>query len=99
MAFGLSLLLVAGTLLLLIRAGVVCEDDAGDEPMTLRQLVDEKERCVRVLRDLELDAQLGNLGTEEYAELRARVEGEMAHILHRIDILSAQHRGGVDTHG
>lgn len=47
-------------------------------------LHDQRERCVQVLKDLELDLATGKLSPEEYARMRASVGHELLTIVDKI---------------
>lgn len=51
----------------------------------LRGLRDQKERCVQVLRDLELDFQTKKISDADYATMKSQVSVELAQILHQLD--------------
>lgn len=47
-------------------------------------LNDQRERCVQVLKDLELDLATGKLSADEYARMRASVGHELLTIVDKI---------------
>ena len=47
-------------------------------------LQDQRERCVQVLKDLELDLATGKLSADEYARMRASVGHELLTIVDKI---------------
>ena len=50
-----------------------------------RNLLDQKERCVQVLRDLELDFGTGKIDPDEYERMKAGIVSEMAVVLKQLD--------------
>ena len=52
---------------------------------SLQSLIDQKERCVQVLKDLELDYAMGKLEEEDYTETRRRLSSELAALLTQVD--------------
>jgi len=56
-------------------------------------LLDQKERCLQVLKDLELDFSTGKLEASEYKRMKGSVSSELAGILAVID----QQTGGGDA--
>ncbi len=47
-------------------------------------LADQRERCIQVLKDLELDLATGKVSAEEYARMRASVGHELLGIVDRL---------------
>lgn len=52
------------------------------------QLFDKKERCLQVLRDLQLDYATRKLGEADYLAMKAQVSRELAEVLAAIDSLA-----------
>jgi hypothetical protein len=49
-------------------------------------LQDQRERCLQVLRDLELDKATGKVSSEEYARMRASVGKELLVIVDQLKV-------------
>lgn len=65
---------------------LVSETNYGDGATALRDpLLDHKERCVQILRDLELDHSTDKVSKEEYSRMKASVSAELATILEKLD--------------
>ncbi len=60
-------------------------EGVGEDSWERQQLVDQKERCLQVLRDLELDHATQKIGDHDYQNMRRQVSYELAGILSRID--------------
>ena len=52
-----------------------------------QQLLDHKQRCLQVLRDLELDFSTQKIGEHDFQTMKNQVSQELAAILSRIDAL------------
>lgn len=65
----------------------LAEISAGEEAVSskLEQARDQKERLVRVLRDLELDFQTKKISAQEYEEMKASTSLELAEVLDTLD--------------
>ena len=48
-------------------------------------LLDQKERCVQVLKDLDLDYATGKIGEAEFQRVRAALTAELGGLLVRLD--------------
>lgn len=55
------------------------------ETISQSNLLDQKERCLQVLKDLELDLATGKLEEDEYSRMKTSVSSELAGILAAID--------------
>lgn len=51
----------------------------------LQALQDQRERCVQLLKDLDLDFSTGKVGDGDYKRMRGSLEVELGQILTRID--------------
>lgn len=60
------------------------ESGVSASPVIDSVLSDQRERCVQVLKDLELDLATGKLNAEEYARMRASVGHELLSIVDRL---------------
>jgi hypothetical protein len=49
-------------------------------------LQDQRERCIQVLRDLELDSSAGRLSAEDYQKMRASVGQELLAIVDQLKL-------------
>ena len=49
-------------------------------------LQDQRERCIQVLRDLELDSSAGRLSPEDYQKMRASVGQELLAIVDQLKL-------------
>lgn len=55
------------------------------ENFDLQGLLDERERVLRTIKDLELDFQMGKISVDDHAVLKGRSAEELARILARLD--------------
>jgi hypothetical protein len=67
----------------------ILQPDGSEVSATLdaefRNLLDQKERCVQVLRDLELDFGTGKIEPEEFERMKSGIVSEMAVVLKQLD--------------
>ena len=54
----------------------------------LQSLSDQKQQCLQVLKDLELDHLTAKLNASEYVAMKNQISLELANILERIDALT-----------
>ncbi len=52
-----------------------------------RTLTDQKERCIQVLRDLDLDFETQKILESDYQFMKSQISHELAGILERLDLL------------
>lgn len=52
-------------------------------------LSDQRERCIQVIKDLELDLATGKLTSEEYSRMRSSVGQELLSIVDKLKALSS----------
>lgn len=90
-------LLGAGILTVLIAAFVVWPhlhfhivDNDPSLDAELNSLLDERERILRTIKDLELDFQMGKISTEDHASMKARGAEELTQVLSRLDSYSGR---------
>lgn len=55
-----------------------------------RSLRDQKERCLQVLKDLELDFQTGKVAADDYQQTRTTLTNELGAILEKLERGAAQ---------
>lgn len=48
-------------------------------------LLDQKERCLQVIKDLDLDFETGKISPDEHEHMRAQISFELSQILARLD--------------
>lgn len=79
LCLGLSLAIAGAILLPFFRI------DSGDSHLAVTAessaLNDQRERCIQVIRDLELDLATGKLTSEEYTRMRSSVGQELLSIV------------------
>lgn len=58
---------------------------SGGEVVSDREsLLDQKERCLQVLKDLELDFSLKKISDKDYATMKSSLQRELATVLQRL---------------
>ena len=58
---------------------------AGNGSSSLQGLFDQKQRCVQVIKDLDLDFSTGKISAQDYDRMRAGLSEELAGLLTQID--------------
>jgi hypothetical protein len=81
----LTAALVAWFLLQPFCAEQVTGVSLGRQSAELERLLDQKERCLQVIKDLELDHATNKVSKEDFERTRASLMSEMAGLLERID--------------
>jgi len=82
-AFILSLLCVGAILRPLLVNQTALPESSQD--LASKGLVEQKERFVQVLKDLELDFATGKLTQDDYTQMRNSISLELAGILKKLD--------------
>ena len=81
-------LVIAGAILL-----PLFQNDAGDTQLATSAessaLNDQRERCIQVIKDLELDLATGKLTSEEYTRMRSSVGQELLSIVDKLKALGS----------
>ena len=89
----LSIILATLVAWMLVRPHLQAEssgDAAIENSAVLQNLLDQKERCVQVLKDLELDQAMHKLQATDYADTRGRLSAELAGLLKQIELVSGR---------
>jgi len=73
----------------MFRAGAAEAERSALETSERAELLSRKEQVLAALRDLEDDRDTGKLSLRDYEELHARLTGEAAAVLRRLDEIAA----------